>query len=181
VAGGAAPSASFTASPEDPRAGEAVNFNAATSRPEPGRTIRSYRWDFGDGSQRTTSSAVTSHTYVSPGTFSVTLVVTDDVGRQAVATGTLTIGTDAPTADFTYSPTGAAAGAPVNFNGNSSSAIAGRTIVSWSWDFPGGTPATSSSATPTTQFAFPGTYNVTLTVTDSAGKTGRVTKTVAVQ
>ena len=181
VAGGTAPSASFTTSPEDPRAGEAVNFNAATSRPEPGRTIRSYRWDFGDGSQRTTSSAVTSHTYASPGTFSVTLVVTDDAGRQAVATGSVTIGTDAPTADFTYSPTGPAAGAPVNFNGNSSSAVAGRTIVSWSWDFPGGTPAASSSATPTTQFAFPGTYNVTLTVTDSTGKTGRVTKTVAVQ
>jgi PKD repeat protein len=53
--------------------------------------------------------------------------------------------------------------------------------VSWSWEFPGGTPAASSSATPTTQFGFPGTYNVTLTVTDSAGKTGRVTKTVAVQ
>jgi PKD repeat protein len=107
--------------------------------------------------------------------------VTDDVGRQAVATGTVTIGTDAPTADFTFSPAGPAAGAPVNFNGNSSSAIAGRTIVSWSWDFPGGAPAASSGATPTTQFAFPGTYNVTLTVTDSAGKTGRVTKTVAVQ
>jgi PKD repeat protein len=124
---------------------------------------------------------VTSHTYQSPGTYSVTLVVTDDAGRQAVATASVTIGTDAPTADFTYSPTGPAAGAPVSFNGNSSSAIAGRTIVSWSWDFPGATPAASSGATPTTQFPFAGTYNVTLTVTDSAGKTGRVTKTVAVQ
>ena len=181
VAGGTAPSASFVTSPTDPRSGEDVNFNASTSRPEPGRTIRSYRWDFGDGSQRTTSSAVTSHTYQSPGTYSVTLVVTDDAGRQAVATASVTIGTDAPTADFTYSPTSPAAGAPVSFNGNSSSAIAGRTIVSWSWDFPGATPATSSGATPTTQFLFAGTYNVTLTVTDSAGKTGRVTKTVAVQ
>ena len=107
--------------------------------------------------------------------------MTDDAGRATAATGSVTIGTDAPTADFSYSPTSPGAGAPVTFNGNASSAIEGRTIVSWAWDFPGGTPASSAGATPTTRFTFAGTYNVTLTVTDSAGKIGRVTKTVTVQ
>jgi PKD repeat protein len=181
VGGGTAPSASFLISPTAPRIGEFVNFNASASRPATGRTIRTYEWDFGDGSQKTTTTAVTSHDYLTAGTFAVTLVVTDDVGRQAVANGSITIGTDAPTADFTYSPAGPAAGAPVVFNGNASSAISGRTIVSWQWDFPGGTPPSASGATPTTRFGFAGTYNVTLTVTDSAGKIGRVTKSVSVQ
>jgi PKD repeat protein len=181
VGGGAAPTASFLVSPASPRVGEFVNFNGAASRPATGRTIRTYEWDFGDGYQKTTTTPVTSHDYLISGDFSVTLVVTDDVGRQAVASGSVSVATDAPTADFTYSPTGPAAGAPVSFNGNASSAISGRTIVSWQWDFPGGTPGTASGATPTTAFGFAGTYNVTLTVTDSSGKVGRVTKSVAVQ
>ncbi len=181
VGGGAGPSASFLISPATPRIGENVNFNASASRPAPGRTIRSYDWDFGDGAQKTTTSPITAHDYQTSGTFTVTLLVTDDAGHATAANGSVTVGTDAPTADFSYSPTSPAAGAPVTFNGNASSAISGRTIASWVWDFPGGTPATSSGATPTTRFTFAGTYNVTLTVTDSAGKVGRVTKTVTVQ
>jgi PKD repeat protein len=181
VQGGTAPTASFITSPATPRVGENVNFNASASKPATGRTIRSYDWDFGDGEQKTTTGPITAHDYQTSGIFAVTLVVTDDVGRTASATGSVTVGTDSPTADFSYSPTSPAAGAPVAFNGNASSAIAGRTIVSWAWDFPGGTPASSSGATPTTRFTFAGTYNVTLTVTDSAGKIGRVTKTVTVQ
>ncbi len=181
VAGGTAPTASFLTSPASPRVGENVNFNGSASKPATGRTIRSYDWDFGDGEQKTTTTPITSHDYQTSGVFAVTLMVTDDVGRTGVANATVTVGTDAPTADFSYSPTTPGAGATVAFNGNASSAISGRTIVSWSWDFPGGTPASSAGATPTTRFTFAGTYNVTLTVTDSAGKIGRVTKTVTVQ
>jgi PKD repeat protein len=181
VGGGAGPSASFLISPAAPRVGENVNFNASASRPAAGRTIRTYDWDFGDGEQKTTTTPITSHDYQTAGTFAVTLLVTDDAGRATAASGSVTVGTDAPTAEFSYSPTTPAAGAPVTFNGNASSAISGRTIVSWAWDFPGGTPASSAGATPTTRFTFAGTYNVTLTVTDSAGKIGRVTKTVTVQ
>jgi PKD repeat protein len=181
VGGGVAPSATFLISPATPRVGENVNFNASASLPAPGRTIRTYAWAFGDGEEKTTTGPTTSHDYQTSGTFAVTLVVTDDAGRTAVATGSVTVGTDAPTADFSYSPTSPGVGATVTFNGNASSAIAGRTIVSWAWDFPGGTPASSSGATPTTRYTFAGTYNVTLTVTDSAGKIGRVTKTVTVQ
>jgi PKD repeat protein len=181
VAGGVLPTASFLTSPIAPRVGENVNFNGSASQAATGRTIRTYAWDFGDGTQKTTTGPITAHDFVTAGTFAVTLVVTDDAGRQGVANQSVNIGTDAPTADFSYSPTTPAPGAPVSFNGNASSAIPGRTIVSWQWDFPGGIPATSTGATPTTRYASTGTYNVTLTVTDSAGKTGRVTKTVAVQ
>ncbi|HKR04638.1 MAG TPA: M43 family zinc metalloprotease [Bacteroidia bacterium] len=43
------------------------------------------------------------------------------------------------------------------------------------WDFPGGTPATDTSANPVIQYNTPGTYDVSLTVTNSAGTN---TKTV---
>jgi serine protease len=58
--------------------------------------------------------------------------------------------------------------------------IQGRTIVSYSWNF--GDTTTSTLATPTKTYFDPGSYNVSLTITDSAGRTGQTTtKTVTVQ
>lgn len=52
-----------------------VSFSAAGSY-DPDGTIASYHWDFGDG---TTGSGVTAnHTYITSGTFQVTLTVTDN-------------------------------------------------------------------------------------------------------
>lgn len=48
--------------------------------------------------------------------------------------------------------------------------------TSWSWTFNGGEPATSSEQTPTVVYTRAGNYDVTLTVTDSAGNTNTVTK-----
>ena len=43
-------------------------------------------------------------------------------------------------------------------------------VDSWSWTFPGGNPGTSSEQNPTTvTYDTPGTYDVTLVVTNSAG------------
>jgi chitodextrinase/C1A family cysteine protease len=55
-----------------------------------------------------------------------------------------------------------------------------RNPASWSWSFPGATPSTSTERNPRVKYAAPGTYNVTLTVTNSAGtntktKTGIIT------
>ena len=82
-----------------------------------------------------------------------------------------------------YSQTG---GAPANltpyvdvsFDASGSIAAPGTAIVSYAWDF--GDGGTALGVQPVHRFG-PGTYTVTLTVTDSSGKTGRVTKTVQVQ
>jgi len=181
VGGGVGPTANFLFSPTSPRVGENVNFNASGSVPSAGRTIRTYEWDFGDGEQKSSSSAITTHDYQKAGDFNVTLVVTDDAGHTGVTSTTVTIVTDAPTADFTFSqlPTPPAALHTMQFNSASSSAAAGRTITSYAWDFGDGGSSTLAGPSHT----YPGTasFNVTLTVTDSAGKTGRVTKTVQVQ
>lgn len=47
----------------------------------------------------------------------------------------------------------------------------GSTPISWSWQFPGGTPATSTSSSPSVTYSAPGTYNVTLTVNDGSSQT----------
>jgi PKD repeat protein len=179
VGGGTAPTASFLTSPATPLVGDLVNFNASASVAAPGRTIRSYAWDFGDGTQKTTTTPITTHDFVKAGVYTVTLVVTDDVGRQGVTTVTVTVTTDAPTAEFTFSQLPPNTSHTMQFNSSGSQAAPGRTIVSYSWDF--GDGGSSTLASPTHAYAAAASYNVTLTVTDSTGKVGRVTKTVQVQ
>ena len=84
VGAGVNPTAVITFSPQDPLPGTTVQFNALASRAAPGRTIVSYAWDFGDGG--TATGASTSRLYPNVGNYTVTLVVTDDVGRTGVAT-----------------------------------------------------------------------------------------------
>ena len=182
VGQGTLPTATFVTSPANPVIAQQVNFNASQSRPAPGRTIRSFEWDFGDGTTGTGQS--TSHAYASTGQFTVLLTVTDDAGRTATAAQTVTVGTGNPTADFTFNPSAPRSGQLVTFDASGTQAATGRTIVSYSWSFGDG----GSGSGQTVQHAFvlpPGsttaqTFNVLLTVTDSAGRTNSVTKAITV-
>ena len=78
-----APTVDFAVSPSDPAPNQVVRFNASRAEPAPGRTIVSYAWDFGNG---TTGSGISAQAvYSQIGTYQVTLVVTDDLGRRGVA------------------------------------------------------------------------------------------------
>jgi len=178
VSPGTGPTGGFLISPSAPRVGQAVNFDAAGVRPAPGRTIRSYAWSFGDGDTKTVTSPQTTHDYQAAGTYSVTLVTTDDAGRTALASGSVTVLSDSPTADFTFSQVPPTSNHTIQFSSSNSSAISGRTITTYFWEFGDGT--TSTSASPSHSYPAAASYNVTLTVTDSGGATGRVTKTVSV-
>ncbi|WP_420461393.1 PKD domain-containing protein [Neolewinella sp.] len=75
-----APTASFTATPESGTAPLTVSFDgSASSDPEDGEL--SYVYDFGDGS--TSTEAVTSHEYTAAGTYTASLVVTDDQNQSS--------------------------------------------------------------------------------------------------
>lgn len=89
VGAGANPTASFVFSPSDPLPGTTVFFNASASRAAPGRTIVSYDWDFGDGTFGTGVTA--SRRYPLLGSYTVTLVVTDDAGRRGIASQTVPV------------------------------------------------------------------------------------------
>jgi len=84
-----APTASFTFSPTDPRVNEAVHFYASRSTAGPGREIVSYRWDYGDGSGD--DGLQVAHAFSSTRTYTVTLTVTDDLGRSTSTSSTVQV------------------------------------------------------------------------------------------
>jgi PKD repeat protein len=75
--------------------------------------------------------------------------------------------------DFTANQTTMCVGTTVTYSTNTTAGIS-----AYSWSFPGGTPATSSAASPTVTYSTAGTYNASLTVTASSnGATYPKTKT----
>jgi PKD repeat protein len=136
-------------------------------------TITGYSWDFGDGGTATT--AAPSHTYGSPGTYTVKLTVTDSNGNSGSASTSLTVqGTPAaPVAGFTSSCPSLTCG----FDGTSTATPSGAPISTYAWTF--GNGDTGSGATPSEAYSAAGAYPVTLTVTDTNGLTSSVTHTVS--
>ncbi len=70
-----------------------------------------------------------------------------------------------PDAQFTADNTVITAGDSVQFTDQSTNGP-----TSWSWSFPGGTPSTSTDQAPSVTYNTPGTYDVTLTVSNAAGE-----------
>lgn len=93
---------------------------------------------------------------------------------QTLAHRDLAMGVAAPSPSFSSTVDGTNA----QFNASASTVSSGRTVASYAWDFGDGTKGTGIS--PTHRYADAGTYQVTLTVTDSAGSEGVVTKDVLV-
>jgi PKD repeat protein len=178
---GQIPTASFVISPASPIINQNVNFNASGSVAEPGHTITTFAWNFGDGTLG--DGALVTHTYQVEGTYTVTLKVTDDAGRKSsLATQTITVTTDLPIARPVASPNPASgttgSSVQVSFDGSSSTAATGRIIVSYEWTFSNGGGFTG--ATGFHSFSAGSTYFATLTVKDSTGKTDTKTITVVV-
>ena len=180
VGQGQLPTAAFFTSPSSPIIGQVINFNGSGSTAEPGHRVVDYDWDFGDG--QTGAGAVTTHAYSQNGTYTVSLRVTDDAGRDSILTSqSITVGIGNPTADFNFNPSAPRSGQQVTFDASPSQAAPGRTIVSYSWSFGNGNSGTGQSVTTSfTTGATPTTYNVLLTVTDSAGKTSSITKPITI-
>ena len=61
--------------------GQPTVFDASASTATCG-DISAYRWDYGDGTVETTSTATAQHVYAAPGTYEVTLTVTDSAGTS---------------------------------------------------------------------------------------------------
>lgn len=70
----------------------------------------------------------------------------------------------APTANFTADATNVYIGTTVNFSDTSSGSP-----TSWSWNFPGGTPTSSTAQNPAVVYNTVGTYDVSLQATNSEG------------
>ncbi len=127
-------------------------------------SVVSWHWDFGDGQSADIQNP--SHSYSAPGSYNVTLTISDDDGapdsrtRDAKPTAPPN---QPPTAAFT--PPSCTAGQACQFTDGSSDGDG--SIVAWSWDFRDG--GTSGQQNPTHTYASDDTYRVRLTVTDNDG------------
>ena len=171
----------FTFTPPAPVDNENVGFDASTSQAPAATPIAQYQWAFGDGGSA--SGITATHSYASPGQYTVTLTVVETLGRSRSTSRTInvSVGANVPTAVFNFSPTAPAACQNVFFNASGSTASQGRRIVGYRWVFGDGTtsnegPTTTKRYTNTTNT----TYVVTLTVTDDVGRTATVQQTVPV-
>ncbi len=175
---------SIVEDPEEFFVDTAYAFRAEDSFSPNGR-ITEYRWDFGDGSPvRPTMSA--THTFTSPGTYEISLRVTDEIEKVGETRKVIQVRTHrrAPIAEIVTSPAydedaltlEGVVPFEVEFDGREST-DPDDNIVDYRWDFGDGSPEGSGETT-THTFRTPGTYSVTLTVIDADGNEGRKTITV---
>lgn len=185
------PAAAIQRSPVEPTAGEPVLFNG-TSSLDPDGQIVGFAWDFDDDGEIDSTAPLAEHTFAEPASYTVTLTVTDDDGNQDTITAAIVIAppkADAggdpasfqpPVADFAYMPAAPSAGDPVLFNGTFSTDFDGE-IASYAWDFDGDGTVDSTDAIAEHTFAAPGSYAVSLTVTDNGGNTDTITNPVDIE
>jgi outer membrane protein assembly factor BamB len=90
--------ADFTWAPTQPSHGQTVTLNASGSYDPNGYTITSYEWDWdGDGLYDETSvTPLATHQWSDPGSYPVTLRVTNDINQTATKTKTIGVGNQPP-------------------------------------------------------------------------------------
>ncbi len=152
----APPSASFTASPTNGVASLNVSFTDTSSN-----SPTSWSWTLGDTGTSTLQNP--SHTYTTPGTYTVTLIASNAGGSSTnTQVNLITVLTPPPVASFTATPTNGAAPLSVSFTDASTGSVTG-----WAWAFGDGN--TSSSQSPTDIYVNPGSYTVQEIVTGAGG------------
>src|SRR5438445_913618 len=162
-------STSFTFSPSNPAIGVTTAFTGTSAG---GTLPYSYSWNFGDGSSG--SGAITSHSYSSAGQYSVTVTVTDSSSKTATSSQSVTVTQpNALTAGFTYAPSVPFSGQSVTFTGTASG---GTSPYSYSWNLAG----TSKTGNTVSQSFTNGTYTISMTVTDAAGKTATSSQSLTI-
>lgn len=148
--------------------GVAVTFDGSGSTDSDG-TIAAYSWDFGDNTAG--ANVTVTHTYAA-GSYTVTLMVTDNDGAVDHASLNINI---VPAAN--PQPPVADAGGPYNgtvdvavqFDGSASTDPDGS-VMNYAWNFGDGN--TGTGVGPVHIYTTTGTYTVQLTVTDDSGDTG---------
>lgn len=162
------PVASITVSSTRGQAPFEVQFHAQASYDSDGHITR-WNWDFGDGEDGSGESV--THRFSDPGTYLVRLTVRDNRRATSVATTVIEVVAfnEPPTAKMAFKPISGQAPLYVVFDGTSSTDEDGS-IEAWSWDF--GDGETASGSIVSHRYMVPGTYTVTLTVSDDLSGTG---------
>ena len=160
------PTGTLTVTPLKVVVGSAVT--AALTGTDPDNDPMTYGVTWGDnsstGSQPLPDGATSvTHTYTTPGVYTVSYVLGDGYVQGGVRIGATTVivqSDQPPVADPGDPPANALATVPVNFDGSSSTPVDG--ITSYHWDF--GDGASSDQAAPAHTYDNEGAYTATLTV-----------------
>jgi len=170
------PQASFTYMPLEPYVNMSVTFDASSSTAEGyNDSIVLYEWNFGDGTPKVVETdPTTTHVFTEPGTYIVTLNVTDSEGLWCITSKPIYVKPPSgPTAQFTWTPPEPPVNYTVIFDASASlpgwNGTAETPIVSYEWDFGDGNITTVSTPTIAHVYTEEGNYTVTLTVTDTQG------------
>ncbi len=155
-----APTADFIGNPLSGCAPLTVNFTDASLN-----TPTSWSWSFPGGAPAASAAQNPTVTYNTPGVYTVTLTATNASGSDTrTKTSYITVNDCSPVSNFNGNPTTLCEGQTVSFFDAST-----NTPTSWSWTFPGGTPASSAAQNPVITYSTAGVYNVTLQVTNAYG------------
>ncbi|MEM0996019.1 MAG: PKD domain-containing protein [Bacteroidota bacterium] len=156
----------FVFSPNNPIcAGTAVSFTGTPTG------SADYTWDFGDGTVNSSGgSNTTTHTYLTPGLYYVSLTVTDASGCNATETKLdlieiIDCTVNPPIAGFDAQPDTGCVNAPFQFVDTSQAVPDAAT--NWFWAFDDGN--FSLQQNPTHTYTAPGVYNVMLIASNSGG------------
>ncbi|PCJ77885.1 MAG: hypothetical protein COA57_16390, partial [Flavobacteriales bacterium] len=174
VAPGGGPVASFTISGDTCLATNSITFtNTGTNYTVGGMGGATFTWDVdGDATTDYTSESVTGHVYASTGTYTVTLIITQN-GCTSTATGTVTIAVCCvpPTATFSINDaTQCLTGNSFDFTNTGSTGAMGA--YTYAWTFTSGTPATSTTEDQAgVTWSSDGSYNVRQITCDGADPT----------
>jgi PKD repeat protein len=156
-----APAAAFTANVTEGDKPLSVQFTDLSANNPP-----QWSWTFGDGGSSNQRNPV--HTYTAPGLYTVTLTATNPKGSCGVTrTNYITVEEIPPVAAFTVDHTYMIAGQDIRFTDQSQ-----NSPTTWFWQF--GDGQTSSLKNPRHAYAAPGTYTVTLRVTNEKGQSDLV-------
>ncbi|MDO9257465.1 MAG: PKD domain-containing protein [Bacteroidales bacterium] len=156
-------------------AADTVHFNSSAF--VNASSTASWEWQFGDNS--TSVDADPSHIYTSPGTYSVSLTVTNQNGCTNVKTRQVQV-TTAPIAMFTPNLL-SCSGTAVLFTDLSSTP--NGIINSWNWNFDDGNEVTlqaPSNGNATHTYSVAGIYHVTLTIHTTTGCEASYTAAITV-
>ncbi|MDD3468366.1 MAG: PKD domain-containing protein [Thermoguttaceae bacterium] len=133
-------------------------------------------WDFGDGSEKVTGTLTPAHTFVSVGTYTVTMKAIDSEGRSSVVTQSVVVSDSSVIAVTPTWPTAVTVGKEATF-----AATAGGTgCLTFAWYLGDATEPFATGTSVTHTFDAKGSYSITLKVTDSQSGTASVQKTISV-
>jgi PKD repeat protein len=173
-----APTPKISVSPLSGAKNTTFTFNASDSTDAAApASIRSYLWNFGDN--ETANGRIVEHKYAKPGTYTVTLTVTDDSGATNQATTTIEVAEGrAPVVRYTILPESGDIFTTFTFDASASKDKDG-TIQAFDWDFGDGEKA--SGPVVTHKFSKAGVFGVVLTETDNDGIESALEKDLRVE